>query len=208
VHKVIGFVGFKSAGKDTVANYLMAKHNYSTIAFADGIKDCLSSIFSWDRAMLEGDTPESRAWREQVDPWWAEKLGIPDFSPRWAMTNFGTDLMRTHFNPRVWILNTDRRLLNLEKQRVIVKDCRFPNEIEAVRERGGVIVRIRRGPEPYWFNTAARANLGDTYADYTMSLAGVHESEWRWIGEPIDFLIDNDGTLDDLCVKVEETLVA
>jgi hypothetical protein len=32
----------------------------------------------------------------------------------------------------------------------------------------------------------------------------VHESEWNWAGYPVDYIIDNNGTLEDLEKKVLE----
>ena len=206
MYNIVGLVGFAASGKDTVANIMIDSYGYSPIAFADSIKDCLASIFCWDRNMLEGSTPESRIWRERVDPWWAEKLGIPHFTPRWAMTNFGTDLMRAHFNPKIWILNTDRKLSQRRNQRTLIKDCRFANEIGSVRENGGVMYRIKRGPDPAWFSIAAEANTGCPVARAVMMGLDVHESEWAWIGTPIDGTIDNSGTISELPEKVNRAI--
>ena len=75
--------------------------------------------------LLEGLTDESREWREQVDLWWVEKLGIPDFTPRWAMMHVGTDVMRQHFHPDIWVYNVERRLQQSDGPVVII-DARFP----------------------------------------------------------------------------------
>ena len=205
MYDIIGLVGFKGCGKDTAAAGLIRRQDYTTIAFADPIKDCLSAIFCWDRDMLEGTTPRSRRWRETVDPWWANELGITDFTPRWAMTHFGTDLMRDQFCPKIWIINTNRRLdlRRAQGEKVIIKDCRFSNEIDAIRARRGVIARVRRGPDPAWMSIAREANAGCAVARKTMASFDVHESEWAWIGSEIDFNIDNDGTIVELDREVE-----
>ena len=36
--------------------------------------------------------------------------------------------------------------------------------------------------------------------------SGIHESEWRWVGHQIDFVIENNGSLDDLKEKIQRTL--
>src|SRR4051812_11153513 len=112
--EVIGLVGFAGSGKDTVGQYLVEEHGFTSIAFADPLKDCLSAMFGWDREMLAGRTPNDRLWREQVDEWWANKLGIPHFTPRFAMQNIGTDVMRRTFHDQIWIINTEKRLLEAE----------------------------------------------------------------------------------------------
>ena len=84
---LISLVGFAGAGKDSVGRILVDHYGYRSFSFAESLKDSLASIFCWRRTMLEGKTNESRAWRETVDEWWADKLGIPHFTPRWAMQN-------------------------------------------------------------------------------------------------------------------------
>jgi hypothetical protein len=53
------------------------------------LKDAVAHVFGWDRTMLEGRTKEAREWREQVDPWWAERLNMPNLTPRWVSYNIG-----------------------------------------------------------------------------------------------------------------------
>src|SRR5258708_6546586 len=96
---LIALVGFKGSGKDTAGRFLVENYGFRNFSFAESLKDALASIFCWDRALIEGDTGESRAWRETVDSWWSEKLGIPNFTPRLAMQLVGTDVFRKHFNP-------------------------------------------------------------------------------------------------------------
>ena len=67
---IVGLVGFIGAGKGTVADILVEKHGFIKESFANSVKDSVSVIFGWDRSSLEGDTPESRRWREQPDEFW------------------------------------------------------------------------------------------------------------------------------------------
>ena len=64
---IIGICGLIGSGKGTVADVLVEQHNFTKISFADKLKDGVATVFGWDRAMLEGDTDESREWREQAD---------------------------------------------------------------------------------------------------------------------------------------------
>lgn len=204
---IIGLVGFASSGKDTAANFIVDEFGFEPMAFADSIKDCLASIFCWDRDLLQGHTPESRIWREQVDPWWAERLGVPEFTPRWAMTNFGTDLMRRNMHEHIWIMNTERRIAALGDRHIVIKDCRFSNELDVIRGLGGSIVRIKRGLEPEWFECGREAASGSLmHRSIMKDLWAVHESEWAWIGAPIDHTIENDGTIDDLGHRVRDVV--
>jgi hypothetical protein len=73
---IIGIIGLKGAGKDTIADYLVENFNYQKDSFAKSLKDATAVMFNWDREMLEGSTPEARAEREIPDPYWSEKLGM------------------------------------------------------------------------------------------------------------------------------------
>jgi hypothetical protein len=71
---VVGVLGFKGSGKDTVGDYLVQKHGFARDSFANPLKDAVAATFNWPRAMLEGDTKSSREWRELPDAWWENKL--------------------------------------------------------------------------------------------------------------------------------------
>ena len=86
---IIGLCGLIGSGKGTVSEHLMKEHDYIGTSFAETLKDAAACIFSWDRDMLEGDTNESRYEREQTDPWWSERLGVENFSPRYLLQKMG-----------------------------------------------------------------------------------------------------------------------
>jgi hypothetical protein len=206
MHELIAFVGFKASGKNTAAAALFP-FGFVPLSFADALKDALAAIFCWDREMLEGITDASRVWREQIDPWWAEKLGIPHFTPRWAMMHIGTEVMRYHFNYDLWVHNVERRLLLLDAPAVLI-DGRFPNEIVLAHRYGGRVYRIQRGPDPEWRDLAIAANAGDIEARAQLDTLGIHASEFAWIGHPIDGVIVNDNTIDDLHAAVRQEVLA
>ena len=52
---IIGICGLIGSGKGTVADVLVDQ-GFTKVSFADKLKDGVSTIFGWDRAMLEGDT--------------------------------------------------------------------------------------------------------------------------------------------------------
>jgi hypothetical protein len=199
---IIAICGLISSGKDTVADYLVAQHGFVRDSFASSLKDSMSSIFGWDRALLEGRDPEARAWREQVDSWWSQRLGIPQLSPRWVMQNLGTNTLRQHFHDDLWIASLERRL-SLTRRDTVISDCRFPNEIRCLRALGAQVLRVQRGEDPEWFHTAALQNQGLVHPE-TMQhwFPEIHISEWAWAGTRFDHVLDNRGSLANLYGQV------
>ncbi len=200
--KLIGLVGLKGSGKDTVGQYFEQQHGYTTVSFADSLKDCVSAIFGWDRQMMEGRTPQSREWREQTDHWWSHKLGIEGFSPRYAMTMFGTDVMRKHMHNDIWILNTERKVSAISGP-VVITDARFPNELAMIRRLGGSVIRVKRGADPSWKYFASDALKGDRIALEALARHGVHESEWLLVDTETDATLINDFTIGALYEQCE-----
>ena len=57
---IIGICGLIGCGKGTVGDILVDDYGFTKLSFADKLKDGVATVFNWDRAMLEGDTVESR----------------------------------------------------------------------------------------------------------------------------------------------------
>jgi len=203
---IIALCGFISSGKDTVADYLVNLHHFRRESFANTLKDAVSAVFGWDRTMLEGHSKESRAWRETPDPWWTNRLGIV-ITPRWVLQNWGTEVCRNGFHDDIWIASLENKLRHSTDD-VVISDCRFPNEIAAIKQAGGIVVRVVRGAEPEWYNAAASQNRGPN-GNSTWALSGrqleqlgVHASETAWVGTKFDVVLDNNSTLDDLYQQI------
>ena len=197
---LIGLLGRIGSGKGTVADELVNTYGFRKDSYASTLKDITAVLFNWDRAMLEGDTPESRAGREVVDEWWSEKLGIPNFTPRLALQLIGTDVFRDNFHPDIWMLSVMARY---KDDNVVISDCRFPNEVAAIREMGGRIIQVDRGMPPVWWETAVEATSPGSYCDHAeqkmlTEYKDIHSSEWAWASQTPDELIHNDGTLEEL----------
>jgi hypothetical protein len=205
---IIGVCGFIGSGKDTIADYLVNLHHFRRESFANTLKDAVAQVFGWDRTMLEGRTKQAREWREQVDPWWAKRLGIPHLTPRYILQQWGTEVCRKNFHDDIWIASLENKLRN-SRDDVVISDCRFPNEIRAIKQAGGIVVRVVRGAEPEWYDAAVSLNRGPN-GNSTWALSGrrleqlgVHASETAWVGTKFDVVLDNNGTLDDLYQQVK-----
>ena len=186
--KIIAICGFQGSGKDTLANILIKKYGYKKLSFGGTVKDVASIIFNWDRKMLEGDSKESREWREKVDDWWSKKLEIKNLTPRYILQQIGTDLFRNNFHKDIWINCLEKKLIDYDK--VVITDCRFPNELKILNKYNATIIQIYRGNLPEWFNDV---KLGKK--DPPKEL---HESETSWIKESSNYNILNNGTIEEL----------
>jgi hypothetical protein len=203
---IIGICGFIGSGKDTVADFLVNFHEFRRESFASTLKDSVAAVFGWDRTLLEGRTAEAREWREQVDPWWAERLNMPTLTPRWVLQYWGTEVCRRSFHDDIWIASLENKLRN-SKDNIVISDCRFPNEIEAIKKANGVIVWVQRGALPEWYDDAVSANQGNNIGINAMKLRKIHASEWAWLGSEFDHVIDNNGTIDDLFKQAQSLVI-
>ena len=206
---IIGVCGLIGAGKDTMADYLVNIHQFRRESFANTLKDAVSAVFGWDRDLLEGRTRHSREWREQVDAWWADRLGMPDLTPRWVLQYWGTEVVRRSFHDDTWIASLENRLRKTTDD-VVISDCRFPNEIGAIKRAGGLVVRVHRGPDPDWYGFAEMINRGPekniewSWAKTQLDKFDIHASETAWIGTAFDAVIDNNSTMDHLYAQITD----
>ena len=206
---IIGICGLIGAGKDTMADYLVNIHQFRRESFANTLKDAVSAVFGWDRDLLEGRTRHSREWREQVDAWWADRLNMPELTPRWVLQYWGTEVVRRSFHDDTWIASLENRLRKTTDD-VVISDCRFPNEIGAIKRAGGLVVRVHRGPDPDWYGFAEMINRGPekniewSWAKTQLDKFNIHASETAWIGTAFDAVIDNNSTMDHLYAQITD----
>jgi hypothetical protein len=209
---IIGFVGFIGSGKDTAADYLVNTHGFRRDSFANTLKDAVSAVFGWDRVLLEGRTKEAREWREQVDTWWAERLNMPELTPRWVLQYWGTEVCRNAFHDDIWIASLENKMRKTTDN-IVISDVRFPNEIKAIHNAGGIVVRVKRGEDPEWYDAAISVNQGPNgNATWSLSKAilnqlKIHASETAWVGGDIDHTVWNNASIDELFDQIKNLVV-
>jgi len=204
---IVGVAGFIGSGKDTIADYLITFKGFRRMSYAEPLKDAVASIFDWDRELLEGTTKYSREWRDTVDTWWAERLDIKHLTPRWVLQQWGTEVGRRAFHDDIWIASIENKLRSI-KDDIVISDCRFPNELKSIKRAGGITIRVSRGPNPKWYDSAVALNKGYYAPGYmearkVLEDFGVHASEYSSVGLDYDYYVDNNGTIDELHRKVD-----
>lgn len=201
--KIISISGLVGSGKDTVASYLIDNYHFTKLSFAGALKDSVSVIFNWDRTLLEGETLESRQWREQVDHWWAKRLNMPHLTPRWVLQYWGTEVCRTGFHKDIWVSSLENKLNKIQGN-VVITDTRFINEFDIIKMAGGVTTRVFRGANPEWYNVAESytKTKDSKYLDILTAKA-IHASEYSSVGLNYDHFLDNNSTLADLYNKID-----
>jgi len=137
-------------------------------------------------------------------------LNIPKLTPRWVLQHWGTEVCRQGFHDDIWIASLEHRILKT-RDNIVITDVRFPNEITAIRNAGGIVVRIKRGPDPEWYQDAVNINAGPNNmkwatSKWKMERLKIHASETAWVGLPTDAIINNDSTIDHLFSQLEKLI--
>jgi len=157
---LIAFSGRAGAGKTTAA-WFFERHGFVRTRFAGPLKDMIRAL-GLSEQEIDGDLKEKPC----------ALLG--GATPRHAMQTLGTEWGRELIHPELWAViwqDRARRLLDMGRS-VVVDDCRFPNEVVAIKALGGKIVRI---------HTTDPASPGAAHCSETQNL-------------PFDATVLNEGT--------------
>lgn len=170
---IIGFGHKAQVGKDTAADWLRM-YGFQRVGFADSLKETCRAAFGFTQEQLYGSE------KMIVDAYW-------DMTPVEALQKVGTNLFRDGFDEDFWVKSAVKKINKL--RRVVISDVRFPNEVEAIHDLGGIVIRVDRPNRP------------DTGRDPN------HPSETALDGiEYYDSLILNDGTLSEYHDKIGQTI--
>ncbi|HSG51754.1 MAG TPA: hypothetical protein VLA40_06575, partial [Rheinheimera sp.] len=107
----------------------------------------------------------------------------------------------------IWLNSLEYRVLKEDPDKVVVvSDARFRNELDLIKSMGGKVVWVQRGELPEWYDIAVDANNGNAVSRKIMTTkyASVHESEWNWCGYPVDHIVDNNGSFNQLQEAVND----
>ena len=137
---IIGLCGGIGAGKDTVAASLVNELDYAQFSFARALKEAVATMFPW--------VPRCHFFGTQEEK--AELLFMArgvEWTGRRLLEVIGTDHMRA-IMPDIWVRAAMEQVDRNPSTLWVVSDVRFPNEAEAIRQRGGVIWEVIRDSGP------------------------------------------------------------
>jgi hypothetical protein len=130
---IIGLTGYAGSGKTTAAKHLAEAHGFLQVKFAGPLKAMVRCLGLGD-AEIEGNLKESPS------------AILGGRTPRHAMQTLGSEWGRDLIHPNLWV-NAAMAVVDdvLDHGgRVVIDDLRFQNEAEAIKSRGGIIIRIER----------------------------------------------------------------
>lgn len=167
---IIGLSGYARSGKDTVAELLCLNYDFRRVSFADPMREAILTL----NPKIDSITHVSHFVE---DYGWEIAKTNPEV--RRLLQVFGTDVGRKMFGENVWI---DMAFKGIQpEERVVIADVRFPNEAEAIKQRGGKVIRVNR---------------------HNHSAVNTHKSEIAMDNYMFDHVLYNDGTLDELADNV------
>ncbi len=135
---IIGLSGWARSGKDTVANHLVDNFGFVKVSFAEPMREALVRL---NPKISIGDGLHTElASAVRLMGWESLKSESPDV--RGLMQRFGTEVGRQMFGEDFWV---DLALSRVKPgTNVVIPDCRYPNEANAIKATGGVVWRIER----------------------------------------------------------------
>lgn len=131
---LVGLTGRKRSGKSTIATILKIEHAFDERSFAAPIREFTCGLLDLPLVDLDDVKEMPIDWLDNA------------VTPRQIMQRMGTEFGREMIHPEVWVR---RALHNVDAhlqagRNIVISDVRFANEAKAIREKGGVIVHVRR----------------------------------------------------------------
>jgi hypothetical protein len=175
---LVGILGKKRHGKDTIAEYCIKKFDYTQKTYAGPLKDICKILFSFNNEQLYGDK------KEDIDEFW-------EVSPRALYKFIGTDFFRKQMNDLIpgigdkfWVKIMRQFVSQNKDKKIIISDARFQNEVDMIHEMGGIIIKVVR-PSIISVDEHISEKGIDSIKNY-------------------DYEIINDGSIDDLHKKIDD----
>lgn len=162
--KIIAFAGRKQSGKTTCANAVLdfwqktlpKELEAKIYNFADPLKqDICMGVLGLTYEQCYGSDEEKNSL---TDIRWEDLPGFNietdkpkdyhisgQMTARQVLQFIGTDIFRRIKND-VWANSTIAKIKKESPSLALIADCRFPNEVKAVKDVGGIVIKLTRNP--------------------------------------------------------------
>ena len=198
----IAFTGYMGVGKSTASQYLTHKYNIVELSFAEPLKQ-IAIIMGFDYSDVYGTQKQKRT----IKP----SMGI---SAREFLQKFSSEIVRQQFSTifpdmdlgasgNLWIKLFDKQyklnkmMADSDTGGVTVSDLRFSDEADYLHGLGAKIVKIVR-PDGKWNNIEDHKSV-----QMDLTQAKQHTSETSVNNIKYDYIIENNGSIEDLHHKVD-----
>jgi hypothetical protein len=177
---IIGVSARKRHGKDTVCDYLVEKYGFEKYSLASPLKRGAMEIFGLSEEQVFGDL------KEVIDPEWG-------CTPRELLQVLGTELLQfdiqnhipsfKEIGRKIWVKNFFKYYKKNSKKNIVISDCRFVHETKSIAGvKDTIIIKV------------VRPGMLDN---------DTHSSEMEIDQVEYDYLVINDGTLEELYAKID-----
>ena len=157
-----------------------------TYHFADTLKAMCITLFGLSPTSVYGNDRQKNV---KTNFLWEDMPSNPQYksgsmSAREFLEYFGTEIVRC-ISTNAWVLSTINTVIAEGSTLAIIPDVRFPNEVEAIQDNGGVVIRLAR----------------DAYHSDNQCENALDKENFDW--ERFDMVIDNtELTLPELCTQL------
>lgn len=178
---VIALTGKKQSGKSTAAEYIAKRYNAERVNFKDGLIQELKERFPNTLQVIIRTL--EKANYDGMKPWTIDRLfnEKPDIV-RSLLQEYGTNVRRED-DPLYWVSKWEG---SVGIKTVVCDDVRFLNEAEAVKKKGGIIIRIKRNGLESTDTHLSETQMDLIEPDFTLTVeTGDIEGLYRAIDEVI-----------------------
>ena len=167
---LVALLGKKGSGKTTTAEYMEKEYKFIDRPLSKPIKDSAKIMFDLSDQQLYTEK------KEELDKRW-------NTTPRKIFQLIGTEIARS-IDKNVWIKHFISWYSKHKNQNIVVSDCRFQDQIDAIKNLGGIVIKITR----------ETLKNNDTHITET----GIDNIKG------FDYTIENNCTIKDLHAKIDD----
>jgi hypothetical protein len=232
---IIGISGRMGSGKDTVGKIIQdltgfsddGSPNWEIKKFAKKLKTISSILTGIPEHLFE----EQDFKKTYLDKEWNLNDNSDPFQIRLFLQRLGTDAVRDVVHNNAWVnalfadykkIEHDGLIRDIENDNYpkwLITDVRFENELEAIKRRDGLSILIIKdcyiyGNGFHYWTDGVKLFKGSSssftkYESYKkfLNLLSDHESEKPIDFSLFDYVIENNGSIEDLTLKVKEILI-